>query len=55
MSEDVVTAGPDATVEDLATMMTDNEVGRIPIVDAGRKVIGIVTKHDLISAISSSG
>lgn len=55
MSDEVITAGEDASVEDLATLMTDNEVSRIPIIGAGGAITGIVTKHDLVGAISASG
>ena len=54
MSEDVATAGPDATLEDLATLVVDSDVDRLPIVDADGKLIGIVTKHDIVTAISRS-
>jgi CBS domain-containing protein len=54
MTDKPVTAREDATVEDLATLMTDNEVSRIPIVDAAGKIAGIVTKHDIVTAISKS-
>lgn len=52
MSEDVVKVAPDATLEDLATMVVDKEIDRLPIVDADGKLLGIVTKHDIVSAIS---
>ncbi len=54
MSENAITAGPDATLEDLATLMTDRDIDRIPIVDPDGKLAGIVTKHDLITAISKT-
>ncbi len=54
MSDEVTTAGEDATVEDLATLMTDNEISRIPIVSAEHKLLGLVTKHDLVKAISKT-
>lgn len=55
MSDEVATAGPDATLEDLATLVVDNDIDRLPIVDADGKPIGIVTKHDIVTAISKSG
>lgn len=54
MTENVVTAGEEATIEDLATLMMDKDIGRIPIVDSDRKVTGIVTKHDVVVAIGQS-
>lgn len=54
MTDAVATAGEDATLEDLATLMTDNDVSRLPIVGPDHKLIGLVTKHDLVKAISKS-
>jgi CBS domain-containing protein len=54
MTTDVVTAGADSTIEDLATLMIDKSIGRIPVVDSGGKVLGIVTKHDVVTAIGKS-
>jgi CBS domain-containing protein len=54
MTVDVATADENSTVEDLATMMVDKDIGRIPVVDSGGKVTGIVTKHDVVTAIGKS-
>jgi CBS domain-containing protein len=55
MSEDPATAGPDATLEDLATLVVDKEIDRLPIIGEDGKLAGIVTKHDIVTAISKSG
>jgi len=47
MTPDPVTASTDTSVEDLAGMMLEQIVRRIPIVEAGR-VIGIVSASDII-------
>lgn len=47
MTQDAVSAGEDTSVEELAGMMLDQMVRRIPIVQAGR-VIGIVSASDII-------
>lgn len=54
MTVDVVTAGEDSTIEDLATLMIEKDIGRIPIIDSSSKVTGIVTKHDVVTAIGKS-
>lgn len=51
MNPDHPTLPPDATVEDAATMMVERHVSRVPIVDPGRKVIGIVTRGDIVTAM----
>jgi len=48
MESDVHTVGPDATVEDVATIILDREVSRVPVVDGDRRVVGIVTRGDLV-------
>ncbi len=52
MSTDITTAKSGATLEDVATIMVDKEISRVPIVDDEGKVIGIIAKHDLVRAIS---
>jgi CBS-domain-containing membrane protein len=47
MTSDPVTAGPDASVEEVAGLMLDQMVRRLPIVEGGR-VIGIVSASDII-------
>lgn len=48
MTSDVIRAGEDESVENLATMMSEKQVNRIPIVDEQDRLIGIVTRRDII-------
>ncbi len=50
MSVDPVTIGPDATVEDAATAMHDENVSRLPVVADGA-LVGIVSRTDILRAI----
>ena len=43
--------GPHATLEDVATTMVGHGVSRVPIVDEGHRVIGIVSRGDLVQAM----
>lgn len=43
--------GEDATVEDVATLIVDRNVSRVPVVDSDQQVVGIVTRGDLIAAM----
>ncbi|MFA5867287.1 MAG: CBS domain-containing protein [Actinomycetota bacterium] len=54
MTVDAATAREDATIEDLATLMIEKDIGLIPIIDNTGKVMGIVTKHDVVTAIGKS-
>ncbi len=46
-----VTVNPEATVEEVATLMADKDIHTIPVVDQG-KIVGIIGKLDLIRGIS---
>lgn len=50
MSPEVVTVSPEAGVERLQTMLTSEQIGRLPVVDDGR-LVGIVTRTDVIKNI----
>lgn len=52
MTADPVTVPADATVEDVATLMVDRDVSRLPVMD-GDQVIGIVSKSDIVRALAS--
>jgi signal-transduction protein with cAMP-binding, CBS, and nucleotidyltransferase domain len=49
MSTPLITVSADKTVRDAAAMMVKHRVRRLPVVDDGDKVIGIVTVRDLLS------
>jgi CBS domain-containing protein len=53
MTSPAVTIGPARTVADAATMMLDDGVSRLPVVDKGQ-LVGIVTRHDLVRAFARS-
>lgn len=48
MSVNVITVGTDATIEDIARVLTDNKVSGAPVVDRSGKMVGIVTQKDLL-------
>ena len=50
MTRDVVTAGPRATVPEIAALMQRHKVRRIPIVDGG-KIVGIVSRANLLQGL----
>ncbi|WP_348625638.1 CBS domain-containing protein [Mesorhizobium sp. L103C119B0] len=53
MSQDVVTAFPTASLDEVVELMTRHHVKRIPVIDAG-KVVGIITRSDLLRALISA-
>ena len=48
MSRRVLSATPDVSIEALTSLLLDNHIGCVPIVDAKQRPIGMVTKHDLV-------
>jgi acetoin utilization protein AcuB len=50
MSEDLTTVGPDAPVEDAASLLVVKKIGCVPVVADGR-LVGIVTETDLLAVL----
>lgn len=48
MTEDLVTISQDASLEDAATLMVKKKVKRIPVVDKVGRLIGIVSRRDIM-------
>lgn len=53
MVRHVITAAPDATLPQLAELMTSRAIKRIPILRDGR-LVGIVSRADLVAALARS-
>jgi CBS domain-containing protein len=54
MTTDVVTATPETTLEDVATMMRDEDTGAIPVLD-GDELVGIITDRDIVIRCIAEG
>jgi CBS domain-containing protein len=52
MTREVVTAGPDTPVADIAALLERNRIKRAPIVSNGR-IVGIVSRANLIQALAT--
>src|SRR5680860_1232794 len=50
MSKEVKSIGPDAGVGEVATLMADENINRIPVIQDGR-LKGIVTRADVVRAL----
>ena len=50
MTANPVTCGPDDTVEWAATLMHDNDLSRVPVVE-GDRLVGIVARGDVLRAL----
>ncbi|HXQ94759.1 MAG TPA: CBS domain-containing protein [Thermoplasmata archaeon] len=51
MSDRVVTVDPDTTLREAVRLLRQHGISRLPVVDDKRRVIGIVTKSDLLGAV----
>jgi CBS domain-containing protein len=43
---------PEATIEDVATLLVEREISRLPVMDGGT-LVGIVSKSDIVRAIAA--
>lgn len=54
MTKSVISFGPDTPVDDIAAAMVDKRINRVPIVDEGRHLLGILSRADIIRAMAQS-
>jgi len=53
MTGDVISVEEDASIEDVATLMVERNVSRVPVLREG-KLVGLITRGDVVKAISKS-
>ncbi len=51
MNKNLHTVGPEATVEEISTVMVEKGVNRVPVVDEKGRLLGIVTRQDIIRTV----
>ncbi|MDR9430478.1 MAG: CBS domain-containing protein [Natronomonas sp.] len=53
MTEDVVTVGPKADIDELLDLLADEgqDINRLPVVDEAGALLGIIARQDLLRAI----
>ena len=54
MHRGVVTAKPEMSVAEAASLMVDKRIGGLPVIDDSKQVIGIITETDLFRALVKS-
>jgi len=51
MTKKVKTTKKDASISDAALLMDKHKINRLPVVDENKKLIGIITRGDIIGAL----
>lgn len=52
MTKKVITISPDSSVEKAAAIMVDKNINRIPVVDEGNHLLGIISRADIIRSMA---
>ena len=48
---EVVTVGPDQTVEDALSLLVDENIGSLPVLDESSRLVGIFSERDLLRGL----
>jgi CBS domain-containing protein len=54
MSKNLVSIKPDETVEKAATLMVEKKISRLPVIDENSKLVGIVSRRDIMGSLYST-
>lgn len=52
---DVMTVGPQATLREVASILHDNHIGAVVVVDDSGRITGILAERDIVGAIAEDG
>ena len=52
MVSNVITVGPDATVQEVAGILLKNKISAVPVVSQSGKILGIVSEGDMLRRVS---
>jgi len=51
MSKDVITVSPEEKVEKAATLMVEKSINRLPVVDDQERLVGIISRRDIMNCL----
>jgi len=51
MTEQVFVVGPEATIDEAISLLLDNRVSGLPVVDNERVLLGVITEFDIIDLV----
>ena len=49
MSKDVITTGPEITLDKVIKKLIKNKISGMPVIDENRKIIGVVSEKDILN------
>lgn len=49
-SKKIYMVGPESTVEEVATIIVEKGINRVPVVDGEHKLLGIITRQDILKS-----
>ncbi len=52
MAKDVVSVSPDTDVAEIARILTDKGIKRVPVIDESGKLVGIVSRADIVRSMA---
>ena len=51
MTSDIVSCSAETSVDDIASMMVENKINRIPVLSEEKKLVGIITRADIVKSM----
>ncbi|HEV2895182.1 MAG TPA: CBS domain-containing protein [Actinomycetota bacterium] len=54
LASPVVRVAPDAALKEVASLLVERRINAVPVVDAGDRVVGMVTRRDLLRLLARS-
>ena len=51
MTPNPITTNPETPISEAAHLMLDKRINRLPVVDEAHRLVGIITRHDLVRAL----
>ena len=51
MTPNPITTTPETPLAEVAHVMIEKRINRLPVVNPGRRLVGIITRHDLVKAL----
>jgi predicted transcriptional regulator len=51
MNRNVIAVAPDTPVTDVLRIMSAKDIGRVPVVESGGRLVGIVTRTDILKVV----